>query len=78
MQFTATLSDRGIRGHYFLKDVKCENGMHRDHCWLNQSYSGLPAFPMPSRIRIEGEFRRYRPGPTGWTISKVYAAEILL
>jgi hypothetical protein len=77
MIFTATLADRGLRGHFLLQDVECENGMKRQHCWLNQSYASLPSFPIPSRIRIEGKYRRYRPGPNGWTISKVYAAEVV-
>ena len=77
MRFLATLADRGLRGHYLLQDVECENGMCRDHCWINQSYASLPAFLVPSRIRIEGKYRRYKPGPNVWTISKVYAAEIV-
>ena len=51
MIFTAKLADRGTRGHYLLQDVECENGMKRSHCWVNQSYASLPAFPILSQIR---------------------------
>ena len=70
MQFTATFVGRGTRGHFYLEDVTAANGMHRDHAWVNQSYCSLPPLPMPCRIRIEGQYRRYRPGRHGWTISR--------
>ncbi|OPY54680.1 MAG: hypothetical protein A4E48_00259 [Methanosaeta sp. PtaU1.Bin060] len=78
MIFTATLTDRSIRGHYFLQDVQAENGMHRDHCWLQSSYVRLPPFQMPTRLEIDGKYRRYRPGPSGWTITRVRAVREVL
>jgi len=73
MIFTATLTDRSIRGHYLLQDVQCANGMHRDHCWLNASYVRLPPMLMPSHLEIDAKYRRYRPGAVGWTITRISA-----
>lgn len=77
MMFEATLTERGIRGHYFLEDVSAENGMHREHCWVNQEQAYLGALPIPSRLRIAGKYRRYRPGSEGWTLTKIESVEVI-
>ena len=71
MIFTAILVDRSVRGHYFLQDVWCANGMHRDHCWLNASYVRLPPVQLPAHLEIDAKYRRYRKGKNGWTITRV-------
>lgn len=73
MIFHATLVDRSIRGHYLLKDVHAQNGMRRDHCWLNAAYVRLPPMKMPAHLEIDAKYRRYRPGAAGWTITRVSA-----
>jgi len=77
MRFTATLAERSVRGHYLLKDVSCENGMHRDHCWLRATCVRLPPMQMPARLEIDGKYRRYRPGRDGWTISQIRAISVM-
>jgi hypothetical protein len=75
MIFTATLTDRSVRGHYLLQDVQAQNGMHRDHCWLHASYVRLPPMQMPAHLEIDAKYRRYRPGEDGWTITHVMAVK---
>jgi hypothetical protein len=75
MIFTATLTDRSVRGHYLLQDVRAQNGMHRDHCWLHASYVRLPPMQMPAHLEIDAKYRRYRPGEDGWTITHVMAVK---
>ncbi len=76
--FEATLSNRSAKGgHYFLEDVQCENGMRRAHCWVNATNDYLGPLPMPSHIKIDAKYRRYRPGRNGWTITKIRSVEVL-
>jgi len=77
MMFEATLTDRGLRGHFFLENISAENGMHRGHCWVNQEQAYLGAQLIPSRLRISGKYRRYRPGSEGWTLTKIESVEVL-
>jgi|GEM_PF-3116308 len=78
MIFTAVLADRSIRGHYLLDDIQCENGMHRSHCWLHQTTSSLPHnLPIPSKLKIDAQYRRYRRGPNGWTLCRIRSAEVV-
>jgi hypothetical protein len=78
MMFEATLTERGIRGHYFLEDISAENGMHRGHCWVNQDQSYLGALPIPSKLRIDAKYRRYRSGDDGWTLTAIRSVEVIL
>lgn len=71
MIFRAILKERSPRGHYFLEDVVADNGLRRSHCWLNASYVRLPPTTMPISIVLDAKYRRYRPGPDGWTITRV-------
>lgn len=73
MIFHATLVDRSVRGHYLLKDVQAQNGMRRDHCWLHAAYVRLPPMQMPAHLELDAKYRRYRPGASGWTITRVMA-----
>ena len=76
MIFMATLLDRSPRGHYLLGDVEAENGMKRSHCWLNQMHESLPRdTPFNIRLKIRAQYRRYRPGPDGWTICSIRSVE---
>ena len=78
MIFTATLAERSLRGHFLLQDIQAENGMHRQHCWVNQAKSSLPHdIPIPSRLRIQAQYRRYRRGPEGWTLCQIRSAEVI-
>jgi len=77
MKFEGTLTERSIRGHFFLEDVTCENGMTRTHCWVNQNRSYLGALPIPARLRITGKYRRYRPGPDGWTLCRIKSVQVI-
>ena len=77
MRFEGTLTERSIRGHFFLENVTCENGMKRSHCWVNQDRSYLGALPIPARLRIDAKYRRYRPGPNGWTITAIQSVAVI-
>jgi len=77
MIFTAELTDRSKDGHYFLEGVQCENGMHREHAWVNGTRSSLGALPIPAKLRIDAQYRRYRPGPDGWTLCRIRSVEIV-
>jgi hypothetical protein len=79
MEFTATVADRDyLRGHFILEDVEAANGMHRDHAWVNQAWEGFRHdLTLPCKVKIQAKYRRYRPGPNGWTICKIKSIEVM-
>lgn len=78
MIFVATLAGQSARGNQILTEVSAENGMRRDHVWLDVHYRGLfPAVMRGSRLIIRGQYRRYRDGPDGWTIWQIRSAEVV-
>jgi len=77
MRFSATVVDRSRQGHFYLEDVECENGMRRSHAWVNGTQNFLGPIPPHTRVRIEGKYRRYRPGPDGWTICGIRRVEVI-
>jgi hypothetical protein len=78
MMFTATVSGLSDTGHHILTDVQAENGMHRGHCWLGTEYRAhLSAHMTGMRVRISGQYQRYRPGEDGWTLTKIRSVEVI-
>ena len=78
MMFEATLAGESNAGNNILVDVQAENGMHRQHIWLDAQYRGHFSQPMKGlRVQISGRYRRYRAGPNGWTIEKIRSVEVI-
>lgn len=78
MMFEATVSGLSDTGHHILTDVRAENGMKRHHCWLGTEYCGHLSPQMNGmRVRIDGQYTRYRTGPDGWTVDRIRSVEVI-
>ena len=78
MMFEATVTGLSDTGHHILTDVRAENGMMRAHCLLGTEYRGHFTAQMNGmRIRIRGQYTRYRNGPDGWSIDRIRSVEVI-
>lgn len=73
--FSALVSGVSDDGHPILHEVRCSNGMQRDHCWLEPKYAAGMAARIGQRVQISGHYRRYRRG--GWQIVDIERVEVV-
>jgi len=76
MNFSATFAGQSARGNCILEDVVADNGMRRQHVWLDAAYRGhFPAVMRGMQVSIQGHYRRYRTG--AWTITAIERVEVV-
>jgi hypothetical protein len=75
LTFTGLVSGVSSDGYPLLHEVACENGMRRDHVWLEQKYAAGMAARVGQRVQISGHYRRYKRG--GWQIVGIEGVEVV-
>ena len=74
--FSGIVSGISSAGYPILHEVRCSNGMQRDHCWLEPKYAAGMAARIGQRVQISGYYRRYRRGG-GWQIVDIERVEVV-